>query len=467
MGATATRLADDRTRLAPDGVPVIRTALPGPRSRILLARQEERESRARSYPRRLPIAIRRGEGSFVEDEDGNVLIDFLTGAGVLALGHAHPELVEVIRDQAEVLTHGLDFPTAVKDDFTTELLSLLPERVRAGTRVHFCGPTGANAVEAAIKLCKQATGRGEIVAFHGGFHGMTHATMAVSGDAGTRSAVANTMPGVHFYPFAYCHRCPFGLVADSCDTNCATYLENALRDSHAGMTRPAAVLLELVQGEGGTVIAPPEFVRRVRAVTRELDIPLIVDEVQTGCGRTGEWFASDHYGIEPDVRVVSKMLSGAGMPVAAILYDERLDTWHPGAHTGTFRGNQLAFAAGAAFLRIMKRDRVLDNVRARADQARGRLLALQHQYPDLIRDVRCLGLMIGVEFGRPEAAALVQREAFARGLILELGGRHDSVARMLPPLNVAEHTMGVALEIFAEAAEVVRDLFSGDEEGLR
>ena len=230
MGATATEVVDDHAGLAPDGVPVLRTTMPGPVSRGLLARQEERESRARSYPRRLPIAIRRGAGSFVQDEDGNVLIDFLTGAGVLALGHAHPELTRVIREQAEVLTHGLDFPTAVKDDFTTELFGLLPDHVRARTRVHFCGPTGANAVEAAIKLCKQATGRGEIIAFHGGFHGMTHAAMAVSGDTGTRAAVANTMPGVHFYPFAYCHRCPLGLEASSCATNCAEYLEKALRD---------------------------------------------------------------------------------------------------------------------------------------------------------------------------------------------------------------------------------------------
>lgn len=441
--------------------PVVRTTLPGPRSSLLLARQRERESNARAYPRRLPIALRRGQGCFVEDEDGNVFIDFLNGAGVLALGYGHPELIAAVRAQAGELTHGLDFPTEIKDEFSTKLLDILPAGMRDTTKLHFCGPTGVNAIEAAIKLCKKATGRGEIVAFQGGFHGMTHAGMAVSGDPGPRADVANTMPGVHFFPFAYCHDCPLGLRSDTCDTNCAGYLERALSGSHSGMGRPAAVLLEVVQGEGGTVVAPVEFVRRIREITAELDIPLIVDEVQTGCGRTGDWFAFQHYGIEPDVVVLSKMLSGIGMPVAVVAYHERLDTWRPGTHTGTFRGNQLAFAAGAAYLDIMRRDLVLSNVRARGTQARAVLDELRVETEGFVADVRNLGLIIGVEFADPDAAADVQREALARGLILETGGRHDGVIRMLPPLNIDEYTLGTALDIFRRSVLAVRERRSG------
>lgn len=448
--------------------PLVRTPLPGPRSRELLDRQAERESNARSYPRRLPIAMKRGRGSLVEDEDGNVFIDFLGGAGVLALGYSHPELVSTVQTQAEQLTHALDFPTAAKDEFTTRLLGILPQAVRDAARVHFCGPTGANAVEAAIKLCKKATGRHDVIAFQGGFHGMTHGAMAVSGESELRADVAGGMPGVHFFPFGYCHRCPLQLDPASCDTNCVAYLERALADGHSGMLKPACVIMELVQGEGGTIVAPRDFVRRVREVTARLDIPLIVDEVQTGCGRTGRWFAFEHYDIEPDVIVASKMLSGIGMPVSVIVYQDKLDRWQPGSHTGTFRGNQLAFAAGSAFIDIVRREEILANVAARGEQMRTVLELLAADVGGLISDVRCIGLLAGVEFSRldsgepwTQAAVAVQREALNRGLITEVGGRRNGVVRMLPPLNIDPETMDTALTIFTSAVHAVAGRLCG------
>ena len=302
-----------------------------------------------------------------------MFIDFLTGAGVLSLGHSHPELVEVATEQLGRFCHGLDLPTAAKDAFVEAQLSMLPGDMAERTKVHFCGPTGANAVDAAIKLCKTATGRGDVVSFQGGFHGTTHAGMALTGLVANKAPIGNGVPGVHFFPFSNCPDCPLGLTRDSCETNCAEFLERSLRDPNGGIARPAAVLLELVQGEGGVIPADPDFVRRVRELTRELDIPLVVDEVQTGCGRTGTWFAFEQYGIEPDVIVASKALSGIGQPVALIMYDERLDVWAPGAHTGTFRGNQLAFAAGARAVEIVRRDDVLGNVRDRAAQIEQRL----------------------------------------------------------------------------------------------
>src|SRR5262249_54656060 len=317
----------------------------------------------------------------------------------LSLGHNHPEIVQAATDQLRRLTHGLDFPTPAKDAFVEAQLSMLPDSLKGRMRLHFCGPTGANAVDAAIKLCKTATGRGEIVSFQGGFHGSSHAAMALTGLVSQKAPIAHGMPGVHFFPYSYCARLPIGLTPETCSTNCVGFLERALHDKLGGIPLPAAVVMEMIQGEGGVVPATIEFVQRVRALTRELDIPLVVDEVQTGCGRTGTWFAFEQYEIEPDVIVASKALSGIGLPVAVIFYDERVDVWAPGAHTGTFRGNQLAFAAGTQAVRIVRRDGVLGNVCQRGEQIGERLAVLRTN--PWVFEIRGIGLMWGIELADP------------------------------------------------------------------
>ncbi|SFW86437.1 diaminobutyrate--2-oxoglutarate transaminase family protein [Amycolatopsis australiensis] len=438
--------------------PRVAGELPGPRSAEFLAHQRRWESNARVYPRHLPIALAEGAGSHVRDVDGNVFIDFLSGAGVLALGHNHPEVVRAAAGQMRALTHGLDFPTPAKHAFLEAQLSMLPGGLRDRMKVHFCGPGGANAVDAALKLCKTATGRGDVIAFQGGFHGASHAAMALTGLVAQKQPVPNGVPGVHFFPYSHCTDCPVGLTPDACDVNCAGLLERALRDPNGGVPRPAAVVLELVQGEGGVIPARPEFVRRVRRLTRDLGVPLVADEVQTGCGRTGTWFAFEQYGIEPDVIVASKALSGVGLPVAVIFYDRRLDVWAPGAHTGTFRGNQAAFAAGAETVRIMRRDDVLGNVRRRGEQLGGLLSALRDR-PG-VRDVRGRGLMWGVELASPHPdltatgyARAVQAHALRHGLIVELGGRDDTVVRLMPPLTVSAEVVATAAGILVAAVE--------------
>jgi diaminobutyrate-2-oxoglutarate transaminase len=445
-------------RLELASAPQVAGPLPGPRSAELLAHQSSRESNARTYPRWLPIAVDEALGSFVRDLDGNVFIDFLTGAGVLSLGHNHPELVDVVVDQLGKLTHGLDLPTPAKDEFIEAQLSMLAPRLRDRMKVHFCGPTGANAIDAAIKLCKIATGRGEVISFQGGFHGSSAAAMAVTGLVEQKGPVPNGMPGVHFFPYSYCSRCPLGLTPDMCSTNCVTYLEKSLKDSNGGIALPAAVILELVQGEGGVIPATVDFVQRVRTLTTELGIPLIVDEVQTGCGRTGTWFAFEQYGIEPDVIVASKALSGIGLPVAVILYDRSLDQWSPGAHTGTFRGNQLAFAAGTAAVEIVRRDDILGNVRRRGEQVAD-LLGPLGQNP-WVREIRGRGLMWGIELANPvtgapagDLARAVQSRALNRGLILECGGRQDCVVRLLPALNVTAEVIEIACRLILETID--------------
>ncbi|ANP53490.1 diaminobutyrate-2-oxoglutarate transaminase [Streptomyces griseochromogenes] len=421
----------------------------------LLQFQEHHESSARTYPRNLPLAIQRAFGSHVLDMEGTSYIDFLSGAGVLALGHGHPRVLDAIREQLDLLTHGLDIPTPVKAEFTRRHLQMLPPGMRDRMRVHFCGPTGADAVEAAVKLCKTATGRSDVVAYQGGYHGCTAGAMALTSLVAPKRQVANLMPGVHFMPYSYCAQCPLRLSPDSCDVNCVALLESALSDSHAGFTTPAAVILELVQGEGGSIPAHPEFVRRVREATRAAGVPLVVDEIQTGAGRTGTWFAFEQYGIEPDVILLSKAIGG-GLPVSLMLYDQALDVWEPGSHIGTFRGNQLAFAAGLAVLDVFEKEDVLANVRARSAQAFAALTPLETELPTVLQ-VRGKGLMIGVELaGTPavdagELAREVQRVCFEGGLLIERGGRDDRVLRLLPPLNISEETFARGLDILATA----------------
>ncbi len=441
--------------------PRVSGPIPGPRSAELLARQEARESSARTYPRRLTIAIARARGSYVEDLDGNVFIDFLNGAGSLPLGHSHPELIEAIQDQLVEFQHGLDFPTEVRDEYISMHMSMLPVEMQGRTKIGFCGPTGANAIEAALKLCKTATGRSDVISFHGGYHGGSHGAMAVSGLVGQKAAVGGQMPGVHFFPYPYELRSP--LKSDdgvSLGARCAEYLSRSLRDPLGGIALPAAVIVEVLQGEGGVIPASTDFIRGIRAVTRELDIPLIVDEVQSGCGRTGTWFGFEQHGIVPDVIVASKAAGGLGMPVALIMYDERLDQWQPGAHTGTFRGNQVGFAAGLKFLEIVQRDGILDHVRELGAYALDSLKQMAHRHP-IVAEARGTGLMLGFEMidpltGEPSgtAARQVQRLALERGLIVELGGRDDAVVRLLPPLNVSRRTLDQALEILGDAVAI-------------
>ena len=227
-------------------------SVPGPNGRALLASQEANESSARTYPRRLPVAIAEASGSYVTDVDGRVYIDFLAGAGVLALGHKHPALVAAVQDQLTRLTHDLDFPTPVREEFKQNQLAMLPASMRGEMKIHFCGPTGSDAVEAAVKLCKKATGRGGLVAFQGSsYHGSTHGAMSLTSETRPKEGLLNPLPGVHFAPYAYCHRCPLRLRPDTCETNCAQLLASALRDTHGGVPRPAAIIMELVQARAG------------------------------------------------------------------------------------------------------------------------------------------------------------------------------------------------------------------------
>jgi diaminobutyrate-2-oxoglutarate transaminase len=432
---------------------------------LYLKQQEKRESNARSYPRRIPIAIEEAEGIYVKDADGNKYIDCLAGAGTLALGHNHPVVIEaiekILHDKRPL--HTLDLTTPVKEEFVSEVFASLPEELANKAKIQFCGPTGGDAIEAAIKLVKTATGRRSILSFQGGYHGATHGTMALSGNLGPKEKVQGLMPDVHFMPYPYAYRCPFGIGGEESHKISAQYIENLLDDPESGILPPAAMIFEVVQGEGGSIPAPIEWLKEMRRITKERNIPLIIDEVQTGIGRTGELFAFEHAGIIPDVLVLSKAIGGS-LPLSVVIYDKELDKWSPGAHIGTFRGNQMAMAAGTATLRFIKENKLSQHAAQLGEKLMLELSILQNEIPE-IGDVRGRGLMVGAEIvnprvrakmkgtyaADPELASRIQRECFNRGLILEVGGRHGSVVRFLPPLIITEEQMDDVIAIFTDA----------------
>jgi len=440
----------------------------------ILRRQSARESAARSYSRALPIVPVRARGLTIEGADGRRYLDCLSGAGTLALGHNHPVVLEAIRNVVDsgAPLHVLDLATPVKDAFTTELFRTLPAGLAERARVQFCAPAGTDAVEAALKLVRAATGRRGIVAFAGAYHGMTAGALEVSGGA-TDVRVARL-------PYPQDYRCPFGVGGERGAEHAARGTESVLDDVKSGVPLPAGMILEPVQGEGGVNPAPDNWMRRMREITAARSIPLIADEVQTGVGRTGRFWAVEHSGVVPDVMVLSKAIGGS-LPLAVVVYRDDLDVWQPGAHAGTFRGNQLAMAAGTATLAYVRANRLAERAEALGARMLGQLRALASEFA-CIGDVRGRGLMIGMELvdpaadpepppldrgssapgesrrvhpAAPELATAVQRECLRRGLIVELGGRHGSVVRLLPPLTISDEQANAVLDRLADAVAAV------------
>jgi diaminobutyrate-2-oxoglutarate transaminase len=432
----------------------------------LLERQKRQESNARSYPRRIPLALKRARGIYVEDVEGRTFIDCLAGAGTLALGHNHPVVIDAIRQvlSDELPLHTLDLTTPVKDQFVQDLFAVLPEALAREAKIQFCGPTGTDAVEAALKLVRTATGRSGILSFQGGYHGMSLGALNLMGNHGPKKPLGAVLGnGVQFLPYPYDYRCPFGLGGEQGVQVNLNYLENLLNDPEGGVLLPAAVIVEVVQGEGGVIPADIVWLQGLRRITEQAGVALIVDEIQSGFARTGKMFAFEHAGIIPDVVVLSKAIGGS-LPLAVVVYREWLDTWAPGAHAGTFRGNQMAMAAGSAVLRYLREHDIAGHALAMGERLSNHLRTLQRDYPQM-GDIRGRGLMLGVELVDPRGAtdklghspvftalaSRVQAECLKRGLILELGGRHGSVVRFLPPLIISAEQVDEVANRFSRA----------------
>ncbi|MCS3780421.1 diaminobutyrate--2-oxoglutarate transaminase family protein [Tsukamurella ocularis] len=436
----------------------------------ILNRQTARESSARTYARSFPIVPVSATGIHVTGADGKRYFDCLSGAGTLALGHNHPAVIDALHRALDSTAplHILDLATPEKDDFTTALFETLPAEFAADARIHFCGPSGADAIEAALKLARTATGKRTVLSFTGGYHGMTGGAQAITGNVGLSARVGGIISDVVRLPYPYEYRCPFGRGGEDTAQISAEYVEHLLDDPSGGVSSPAAMVLEVVQGEGGVVPASSEWLRSMRRITQERGIPLIVDEVQTGVGRTGAIWAIEHSGIIPDMIAMSKAIGGS-LPLAALTYRSEYDCWTPGAHTGTFRGNTLAMVAGAVTLRTVQDDRLQVRAAELGATTMRRFQDLSEELP-CIGDVRGRGLMMGLELvdptaepdatgarpPAPELAATVRSECLNRGVIVELGGRHDSVLRLLPPLIATDGEMNEVIDRVIEALAVAQ-----------
>lgn len=436
-----------------------------------LTRQDQMESNVRSYPRKLPLAIAKAHGCWVTDVEGNEYLDCLAGAGTLALGHNHPAVIQAIKDVLDsgLPLHTLDITTPLKDAFTAELLSFFPKDQYC---LQFCGPSGADGTEAAIKLAKTYTGRGNVISFSGGYHGMTHGSLSMTGNLNAKNAVQNLMAGVQFMPYPHEYRCPLGLGGEAGVDALTYYFENFIEDVESGVVKPAAVILEAIQGEGGVVTAPVKWLQKIREVTRKHGIILILDEVQAGFCRSGKMFAFEHAGIDPDIVVMSKAVGGS-LPLAVLAIKKEFDAWKPAGHTGTFRGNQMAMATGYATLKVMKEQNLAEHARVCGEFLQTELKKLSETYP-CIGNVRGRGLMIGIEIvdeRQPQdrigaypadcdLAAAIQKACFENKLLLERGGRGGNVVRILCPLIITQTECEEMIKRFsksvAEAVKAIR-----------
>lgn len=411
-----------------------------------------RESSARTYADAVDRPLEYGSLARVRDTEGREYLDCLAAAGTLALGHNHPAVTAAVRDfvVSGRLQQALDLTTPVKYEFLRTLYATLPESFARTAKVQFCGPAGADATEAAVKLFKTATGRRTVLAFHGAYHGMTAGALSLTGNLKAKESVASLMPDVHFLPYPYDYRCPFGIGGAAGARVGLHYIERVLTDPESGITKPAAVFVEAVQGEGGVIPAPPEWLRGLREITEALDVPLVVDEIQTGFGRTGTMFAFEQAGIVPDAVLLSKAVGG-GYPLALVAYHEKYDGWSPGAHAGTFRGNQIGMVAGTATMRTISEQDLAGQAAAKGERVLAALRSIARGRPE-IGEIRGRGLMWGLEIVDPDGAPdtlghppgdgirarAVKRRALEHGLLLESGGRHGAVLRLLPPLVITD-----------------------------
>jgi len=407
------------------------------------------ESNVRSYCRHFPALFASAQGPWLTAVDGRRYLDLLSAAGSLNYGHNDPPIMDRVLNYlgAGGMVQSLDLHTAAKAEFLETFGEKILAPRRLSYKVQFTGPTGTNAVEAALKLARKVTRRPGIAAFTGGFHGMSLGALAATCNPAARAGAGVPLGHVTFLPYqGY-----LGPTVDSLD-----YIEGVLSREGSGFPRPAAVLIELVQGEGGLSAVTADWIRRLARFCKEQEILLIVDDIQAGCGRTGQFFSFEQLGIVPDIVLLSKSLSGFGAPFSIVLMDPKLDVWQPGEHNGTFRGNNLAFVGATAAIATYWSDATFSRgIQGRADLVRERLWKIANGLPPGAAQVKGRGLLVGLEFKEPSLAESISRLLFDRGVIIETCGSHQQVLKLLPPLNIGTQDLQFALDAIADAVSEV------------
>nr|AMY57905.1 diaminobutyrate--2-oxoglutarate aminotransferase beta subunit [Streptomyces sp. WS069] len=406
------------------------------------------ESEVRSYCRSWPTVFDRAQGSRMTDEDGHTYLDFFAGAGSLNYGHNNPVLKRALIDYIEPdgVTHGLDMSTTPKRAFLESFQNIILRPRDLPYKVMFPGPTGANSVEAALPLARKVKGRESIVSFTNAFHGMSLGALAVTGNSMKRAGAG--IPLVHGTPM------PFDNYLDGTYPD-PLWFERLLEDQGSGLNRPAAVIVETVQGEGGINVARAEWLRALSELCERWDMLLIVDDIHLGCGRTGAFFSFEEAGIVPDIVTVSKSISGYGLPLALTLFPPELDIWEPGEHNGTFRGNNPAFVTAAATLDTYWADgQIQKQTLARGEIVEAHLKAIAAEHPDTIVEYRPRGLVWGLACTPKPLADPIAARAFELGLLIETSGPESEVVKLLPALTTTPEELDEGLRILARA---VRD----------
>lgn len=414
---------------------------------------ENLESEVRSYCRSFPAVFTSAQGHRMWDERSAEYIDFFAGAGALNYGHNNPSMKAPLLDYiaSDGITHSLDMATRAKRKFLKTFHRLILRPRNLNYKVMFPGPTGTNAVEAALKVARTVTGRSSVMAFTNAFHGMTLGSLALTGNGGKRDAAGVTLTDVTRMPY-------HGFMGSELDT--IDLLEQHLKNTSSGVDLPAALILETVQAEGGINVASNPWLRRLQELLKRYEILLIVDDIQVGCGRTGPFFSFESAGLDPDIICLSKSLSGYGVPFAVTLLRPELDIWEPGKHNGTFRGHNLAFVTATAALENYWADTSLtEDVRRRARIVRE---SLQQNAENYGGTVRGRGLIQGLEFKDKDMASEVSRAAFERGLIIETAGPQDEVLKLLPPLTIPDEALRQGLDIITECIDATLGVVAGN-----
>ena len=410
---------------------------------------DEIESEVQSYARSFPRVFHKAQGEYLYDEDGNQYLDFLAGAGTLNYGHNNPVFKEKLLAYIENdgITHGLDLHTKAKGEFMEAFNEKILKPRGYEYVMQFTGPTGTNAVEAALKLARNITGREHIIAFTNGFHGVSLGALATTGNSHHRGAAGVSLSGTFRMPYD-------GYMGD--DINTIAYLEKVLSDSSSGVDLPAAVIVETVQGEGGINAASFEWLRNLEAICKKFDILLIIDDIQAGCGRTGTYFSFEEAGIKPDIVTLSKSLGGYGTPFAVVLIKPELDQWKPGEHNGTFRGNNFAFVtAKAAIDHYWSDDNFSKEIKKKGEYVSKRLERIVDKYGEGNFTCRGRGMFLGMNCINGDIAGKITHRAFQKGLIIETSGADDQVVKFLCPLIISNENLKKGIDIVEQAVKEV------------
>lgn len=409
---------------------------------------QRRESEVRSYCRTFPAIFQKAKGAFLYDEKGKRYIDFFSGAGTLNYGHNNSAMKKSIIDylNADYVTHSLDMATSAKQKFLEEFETVILQPRGLDYKIQFTGPTGTNANEAALKLARIVKKRSNVIAFTNGFHGLSSGSLSVTSNAYYRNEVFTSRLNVSFMPYD-------GYFGENVNT--IDYLRKFLDDRSSGIDLPAAVILETIQAEGGVNVAEIHWLKDLDKLCRDFDILLIVDDIQVGIGRGGSFFSFERAGIKPDIVTLSKSISGFGLPMSLVLIKPEFDQWKPGEHTGTFRGNNLAFVTATEALQYWRNEEFSESANKKGKIIKKKLCDIQERYPELKIRVRGLGMIYGLEIPDPEISESITREAFERGLILELCGAKNNVLKFLPTLTIDESTLEEGLGIIDQCFKVV------------